>query len=124
MPESVNQKIRKALNRGDMAKLANLLKMSHQNVTQKIKSEKEIDSIDFIIAVSKITGKPIEYFKPAIYEVLDSSRSLVEASMVTEEDVSFGDKQLSGDEQKILILKKRLAELEIRVTRLETKFNN
>jgi len=111
MPETVNQRIKKALKRGDMARLATFLNMSHQNVTQKINSEKEIDSVDFIIAVSKITNRPFEYFKPAVYEVLEGA-GREEVSMVKEDPVPF------GKEQAFI---KRLNELEKRVDFLESK---
>lgn len=60
---SVNQKIRDSLKRGDQSKIAELLELAKNSVSEKLKSDKEIDSVDFINAVCKVTGKPFSYFK-------------------------------------------------------------
>jgi transcriptional regulator with XRE-family HTH domain len=61
---SVNQKIKDSLKRGDIARIAEILGLAHQTVSIRLKSDVEIDSVDFINAVCQVTGKPFEYFKP------------------------------------------------------------
>jgi hypothetical protein len=60
---SLNQQIKSLLKRGDVQRIADILKTSHQNVAKKLDAEKEIDSVDFINAVCQVTKKPFSYFK-------------------------------------------------------------
>ena len=60
---SVNQVVKEALKRGDIKRISDILGISGQAVTERINSSKEIDSVDFINAVCKVTGKPFSYFK-------------------------------------------------------------
>lgn len=63
---TVNEKIKMLLSHGDKQRIADILKTSHQNVSRKIDAEKEIDSVDFINAVCRVTNKPFSYFKPVV----------------------------------------------------------
>lgn len=74
---SVNQLIKDLLQRGDVQRIADILGTSHQNVAKKLDADKEIDSVDFINAVCKVTGKPFSYFKPVANQpfVTDEERT-------------------------------------------------
>ncbi len=60
---SVNQLIKESLKRGDQSRLSVLLGLTKSAISDRINSEVEIDSVDFINAVCKVTGKPFSYFK-------------------------------------------------------------
>lgn len=59
---SVNQKIKDSLKRGDKAKIAKILEIDPSSVTERINSDKEIDSVSFINAVCEVTKKPFSHF--------------------------------------------------------------
>lgn len=57
-----NNRIRKAIDtKSSQQKLADKLKISRQAVNMRLSAEKDIDSIDFISAVSELTGYAINW---------------------------------------------------------------
>lgn len=60
---SVNQRIADSLKHGDKKRIGDLIGTTSQNVSNKFKpGAPEINSYEFLKAVSKVTGKPIVYF--------------------------------------------------------------
>lgn len=59
---SVNERIKKSLKHGDIKKIAEILSISGSSVTERINSDKEIDSVSFINAVCEVTKKPFSHF--------------------------------------------------------------
>jgi len=97
---SVNQKIIELLKHGDLKRIADLLGDSHQNVSRKIKSkEKDVDNVWLLLAVSKVTGKPIEYF------LTDNNEH---SSLLNEPIIKYG-----YDSQQDLINKNKSLESEL-----------
>lgn len=83
---SVNQKIKDSLKRGDKAKISKILGIDPSSVTERINSDKEIDSVSFINAVCEVTKKPFSFFKK-----LNSTYAISEEEMVNM--VSDSDEQ-------------------------------
>ncbi len=84
---TVNEKIKKSLKSGDVQRIADLLETSHQNVSKKLNSDKEIDSVNFINAVCEVTKKPFSHFIK-----LNSTYAISEeemANMVSDSDEQY-----------------------------------
>lgn len=82
----VNERIKKSLKHGDIKRIAEILSVSGSSVTERINSDKEIDSVSFINAVCEVTKKPFSFFKK-----LNSTYAISEEEMVNM--VSDSDEQ-------------------------------
>lgn len=70
---SVNEKIKNSLKHGDLKRVAEILKVHPSTLSEKINAEKEIDSVDFINAVCRVTNKPFSFFKPVEGAIMNIS---------------------------------------------------
>lgn len=92
---SVNEKVKSSLKRGDIKKIAEYLNVSPQTVTERIKSDKEIDSVSFINAVCKVTEKPFSHFVK-----LDNTYAISEkemADLVSDNDELYMNTKAAED---------------------------
>jgi hypothetical protein len=116
---SVNQRINNLLKHGDVQRIADLLSESHANVNKKLKQNKEVDNIWLLLAVARVTDKPLEYFleddqnhsdllnEPVIEYGFNKQRELIEENKALKKELStLKDKirELQGD--LIIYLKK------------------
>ncbi len=99
-----NESLRNAVSsvRGYQAKVAKLLNVSPQTVSERLNDEKEIDSVSLILAVCQVTGRDFSEFVD--YTIQG------ETSVVQEPHISIGLKQEVED------LKRRVTELEKKLT--------
>lgn len=114
---AINQLIKECLNHGGIQKVADILGVSHQAVSKKITSNKQIDSVDFINAVCKVTGKPFRYFK----EIDDYEISEIEV----ENDLykNYYKKEYEASQIREQELVKRMKQKDLLISRLEDKIN-
>jgi transcriptional regulator with XRE-family HTH domain len=102
-----NRRIEEALQRGEQEKIAKVLGITRQTVNQKLTSDIEIDSIEFIRAVSQVTGKTFEY----LVDGIDESKKK-EDDHIPSQTVEMIEKTVTAQQRTIELLDKRMKRLE------------
>lgn len=58
---NLKQLVKKELKRGDVQRIAEIMDVTHSGATSVLNNE-NFDSLRYLLAICKVTGKPIEYF--------------------------------------------------------------